>query len=1122
MAKSKVSDSEMADESYPPTTTAEGTDYEPNDDGDVSMDENDRNDDDEDEKIEDASVDDKSTEPAADGRRRRSAVSNKQKKAFGKKNDNLNQRKENDSTKRIRYLLGLTDLFRHFMGNNPDYLRIQAEEEEKKKSKRGKKGNTTDHRRRRTEQEEDEELLNEEGESEARTIFTESPKYICGGKMRDYQIAGLNWLISLHENGISGILADEMGLGKTLQTISFLGYLRYVSGVKGPHLVTVPKSTLDNWKREFEKWTPEVNVLVLQGAKDERQQLINARVLPQDFDVLITSYEMILREKSHLKKFAWEYIIVDEAHRIKNEESTLAQIIRIFNSRNRLLITGTPLQNNLHELWALLNFLLPDVFGDSQAFDQWFENQDGDQDIVVKQLHKVLRPFLLRRVKSDVEKSLLPKKELNLYIGMSEMQVKWYQKILEKDIDAVNGAGGKRESKTRLLNIVMQLRKCCNHPYLFEGAEPGPPYTTDEHIIDNSGKMVMLDKLLKRMKAQGSRVLIFSQMSRLLDILEDYCVFREYQYCRIDGSTAHEDRIAAIDEYNKPGSEKFVFLLTTRAGGLGINLTSADIVILYDSDWNPQADLQAMDRAHRIGQTKQVVVFRFVTENAIEEKVLERAAQKLRLDQLVIQQGRAQQTAKNAASKDELLSMIQHGADAVFKSAKERDAISQTMTDDDIDAILKHGEERTAQLNARYAKLGLDDLQKFTSDSAYEWNGENFAAIKKTNIGANWINPAKRERKEQSYGIDNYYRQVLTAGNKQAEAKPKAPRAPKQVNVLEHQFYPPRLVELQERETAYFRKQQNYKVPLADGDDEDLEDREANRDAEQQAIDNAVPLTEEELEEKARLAEEGFSNWSRKDFLLFVSLSAKYGRKAISQIAQDIESKSEKEVREYAQVFWDRHREMPNWEKYITTIEAGEEKSAKITQQKKMLRKKIEMYRVPLQQLKLNYSVSTTNKKIYTEEEDRFLLVQLDKFGLDAENLHDRIRDEIRESPLFRFDWFFLSRTSLEISRRCTTLIATIAREFEDAGGKKKGREREEEEEEEGPPQKKRNGVVPAVAAAVNGKYGKPPKNKQVEQTKGQGSKGTSKNTSRASSVDSKVSAPPAAGKTKGGRPKKK
>ena len=661
--------------------------------------------------------------------------------------------------------------------------RQNAEDDAKAKSNKTRKGGAAAERRRRTEQEEDAELIREEkrgGHNE--TVFRESPGFIKNGQMRDYQVQGLNWLISLHENGISGILADEMGLGKTLQTISFLGYLRFIAQITGPHLVVVPKSTLDNWKREFGKWIPEINVLVLQGAKDERATLINERLVDEKFDVCITSYEMILREKSHLKKFAWEYIIIDEAHRIKNEESSLAQIIRLFNSRNRLLITGTPLQNNLHELWALLNFLLPDVFGDSEAFDQWFSSQDEDSDTVVQQLHKVLRPFLLRRVKSDVEKSLLPKKEMNLYIGMSDMQVKWYKKILEKDIDAVNGAGGKKESKTRLLNIVMQLRKCCNHPYLFEGAEPGPPYTTDEHLVNNAAKMVMLDKLLKRLKNQGSRVLIFSQMSRLLDILEDYSVMRGYQYCRIDGSTAHEDRIAAIDDYNKEGSEKFLFLLTTRAGGLGINLTSADIVILFDSDWNPQADLQAMDRAHRIGQTKQVIVFRFVTENAIEEKVLERAAQKLRLDQLVIQQGRAQQPVKNAASKDELLNMIQHGAEKVFQSQGGVGTVGgQTeLTDDDIDAILKRGEERTAELNAKYEKLGIDDLQKFTSDSAYEWNGENFQPRKK-DIGINWINPAKRERKEIGYSMDKYYRQALMTGGRTADTKPRIPRAPKQI-----------------------------------------------------------------------------------------------------------------------------------------------------------------------------------------------------------------------------------------------------------------------------------------------------------------------------------------------------
>ncbi|ODM22819.1 ISWI chromatin-remodeling complex ATPase ISW2 [Aspergillus cristatus] len=1041
-----------------------------------------------------------------DGRKRRSAESNQRKSALGKKHGRLDESKESDSIRRFRYLLGLTDLFRHFIETNPnprikeiiaEIDRQNAEDEAKAKKKgTSRSGGAGNERRRRTEQEEDAELLKDESGEQTGTVFRETPPFV-NGEMRDYQIAGLNWLVSLHENGISGILADEMGLGKTLQTISFLGYLRYVCDIPGPHLVAVPKSTLDNWKREFEKWTPDVRVLVLQGDKEERQRLINEELLEENFDVCITSYEMVLREKTHLKKFAWEYIVIDEAHRIKNEESSLAQIIRVFNSRNRLLITGTPLQNNLHELWALLNFLLPDVFGDSEAFDQWFSTQDSDQDTVVQQLHRVLRPFLLRRVKSDVEKSLLPKKEINLYVPMSEMQVKWYQKILEKDIDAVNGAAGKRESKTRLLNIVMQLRKCCNHPYLFEGAEPGPPYTTDEHLVYNSGKMVILDKILTRMQKQGSRVLIFSQMSRVLDILEDYCVFRDYKYCRIDGTTAHEDRIAAIDDYNKPGSDKFVFLLTTRAGGLGINLTSADIVVLYDSDWNPQADLQAMDRAHRIGQTKQVVVFRFVTEKAIEEKVLERAAQKLRLDQLVIQQGRAQQQAKNAASKDELLGMIQHGAASVFGQENSTISSEKQISEDDIDSILRKGEERTAELNKKYEKLGIDDLQKFSSESAYEWNGQDFTERKK-DIGINWINPAKRERKEQFYSIDKYYRQALATGGRTADPKPKVPRAPKQIAVHDWQFFPPGLQELQEKETAYFHKEIGYKAQLPDGPEEELSEREAERDLEQQEIDNATPLTEDEQAKKAKMSEEGFSTWNRRDFQQFINGSAKFGRNDYDGIATEVDSKDADEVEEYANVFWKRYTEIQDYPKYLRVIDQGEEKLRKMGHQRKMLRKKIEMYRVPLQQLKINYTVSTTNKKVYTEEEDRFLLVMLDRYGVDGEGLYEKIRDEIRESPLFRFDWFFLSRTPVEIGRRCTTLLNTVAKEFEPGDGKAngeagkgrgRGRDDEDEENEEEAPAKKKtkNGAV---------------QNKQVKAVKG-GSKSNSASTSRAASVSS-------------------
>lgn len=241
----------------------------------------------------------------------------------------------------------------------------------------------------------------------------------------------------------------------------------------------------------------------------------------------------------------------------------------------------------MHELWALLNFLLPDVFNNADDFDSWFNtNQCLGNNQMIERLHAVLKPFLLRRLKSEVEKRLLPKKETKVFVGLSKMQREWYTKILLKDIDIVNGAG--KVEKMRLQNILMQLRKCTNHPYLFDGAEPGPPYTTDVHLVDNCGKMALLDKLLPRLKEQGSRVLIFSQMTRMLDILEDYCCWRMFKYCRLDGQTPHEDRSNMIAEFNSEGSQKFVFMLSTRAGGLGINLATADIVIMYDSDWNPQ------------------------------------------------------------------------------------------------------------------------------------------------------------------------------------------------------------------------------------------------------------------------------------------------------------------------------------------------------------------------------------------------------------------------------------------------------------------------------------------------------------------------------------------------------
>ncbi|KAF9175630.1 hypothetical protein BGX21_006970 [Mortierella sp. AD011] len=667
-------------------------------------------------------------------------------------------------------------------------------------------------------------------------ISARQPKLVTGGVLRDYQLEGVEWMVSLYENGLNGILADEMGLGKTLQTISFLAYLRE-KGIWGPFLVVAPLSTLANWVIEFERFVPGIPVELYHGTPEEREHKRNHKLKKLDFTfpIIVTSYEIVIRDRKYLSRYQWKYIIVDEGHRLKNMDCKLIRELKSYHSANRMLLTGTPLQNNLSELWSLLNFLLPEIFDDREGFQEWFDFSDinakeGQERIlgeesqsgIVTSLHHILKPFLLRRVKTDVEHSLPKKKEYLLYAPLTPVQKEWYDAALGRDIrnfliqkkcgidaaktpksnedtddandtknkedeESTEGQGeidaastehdteeavtiedldaiidaeeqikekksehvsrrtrgavrsyaeksdaeyfrdleeGKVEeredpdvlsalevdlrkasksvSNMKLMNLVMQLRKVCNHPFLFDW--PLDPKTRmpvlSEDLLNSSGKMLVLNRLLEALFKRGHKVLIFSQFTTMLDIIQDWAeIYKGWVCCRIDGSVPQDERRMQIADFNRDKELK-LFLLSTRAGGLGINLTSADTVIIFDSDWNPQMDLQAQDRVHRIGQTKPVIVYRLVTANTIEGKIIERASSKRKLEKLVIHKGKFKKppSSGTSATNDRASTL----ADLAEMLAQDDGEKIQLATKDDVVISDKHLEMLLDRSDAAY------------------------------------------------------------------------------------------------------------------------------------------------------------------------------------------------------------------------------------------------------------------------------------------------------------------------------------------------------------------------------------------------------------------------------------
>jgi SWI/SNF-related matrix-associated actin-dependent regulator of chromatin subfamily A member 5 len=952
----------------------------------------------------------------------------------------LQKEEKKNSKKRLEYLLSQSDVFRKLnMGFGDASNDSDASAPPPSPTRRSRVAPAV--------LEEDEDAANDD-ECNA-IILTKQPSVIEFGEMKPYQITGLNWMIHLKSKGLSGILADEMGLGKTLQSISVLAYMWEYERESGPSLIVVPKSTISNWMNELERWCPSLRAAKFHGAKEERAEFMDTYFTdaaisasskrpdlpqiphptkpnvmiddnsknPRKFDVLVTTYEICNMEQSKLSKFGWSYLIIDEAHRLKNEASQFANTVRSMRTRNRLLLTGTPLQNNLHELWALLNFILPDIFASAEQFDEWFDLDNDDADAkkeMISTLHKVLRPFMLRRLKVDVAKGLPPKTETLLMVGMSSMQKQLYKKLLLRDIDAL-GSNGK--NGTSVVNILMQLRKCCGHPYLFEGVEDRNLPALGEHLVDNCGKFVLMDKLLKRLKEKGHRVLIFTQMTRILDIIEDYMVFREHNYCRIDGNTDYEAREESIDAFNKPGSDKFCFILSTRAGGLGINLQTADTVILFDSDWNPQADLQAQDRAHRLGQTRPVSVYRLVTENSVEEKIVERAQQKLKLDAMVVQSGRLKE--KDKVSKEEIMAAIKFGADTVFRSE------NSDITDDDIDAILARGAEKTKEMASKLEVHQKGDLLDFSFDGGMNYQSmdgvdysdkefrDHLKLMSAETMG-------KRERKQTTIMTQDA---TATEGSRAVVKSQKFMMIDNKLIQLPSKFRLPRM------EAHQFFNQKRL-LELSELEFESFAALRANGTIERLSqldhIDSCLP--EDMAEEKARLLSEGFRNLSRRDYYKFVKGVVAFGRENLTEIANSMNMSLEV-VSDYSARFWSNGRTAlgeKEWTRVLKQIETGEEKVRVQDMLKSHLTDFLAGFENPRKEL---YFANRTRAQEYaTLEQDRAILVAVDKFGYGQ---WEAVQREMRNDDNLLFSHGVQATSVDKINRRADHRLRQLEKELD-------------------------------------------------------------------------------------------
>uniref|UniRef100_A0A3Q1GZS0 Uncharacterized protein n=1 Tax=Anabas testudineus TaxID=64144 RepID=A0A3Q1GZS0_ANATE len=758
---------------------------------------------------------------------------------------------------------------------------------------------------------------NQEGEEESPAAspvtdptikYEEQPDFVSstGGTLHLYQLEGLNWLRFSWAQGTDTILADEMGLGKTIQTIVFLYSLFKEGHTKGPFLVSAPLSTIINWEREFEMWAPDFYVVTYTGDKDSRAIIREnefsfddtavkggkKREAPIKFHVLLTSYELVTIDQTALKSIDWACLVVDEAHRLKNNQSKFFRRLNDYKIDHKLLLTGTPLQNNLEELFHLLNFLTPNRFNNLEGFLEEFA--DISKEDQIKKLHDLLGPHMLRRLKADVFKNMPAKTELIVRVELSPMQKKYYKLILTKNFEALNSKGG--GNQVSLLNIMMDLKKCCNHPYLFPVASmeaqktPSGAYEGSA-LTKASGKLMLLQKMLRKLKEQGHRVLVFSQMTKMLDLLEDFLDYEGYKYERIDGGITGALRQEAIDRFNAPGACQFCFLLSTRAGGLGINLATADTVIIFDSDWNPHNDIQAFSRAHRIGQANKVMIYRFVTRASVEERITQVAKRKMMLTHLVVRPGLGSKAG--SMTKQELDDILKFGTEELFKDEGEGDKV------EDEGNVIHYDSTAIERL--------LDRSQDATDDSDVQNMNEYLSSFKVAQYMVREEDKEiEREIIKQEENVDPDYWEKLLRHHYEQQQEDLASKLGKGKRNRKPVNYNDAAQEDQEWHADISDNQSEYSVG-SEEEDEDFDDRPEGRRQSRRQLRNEKdkPLPPLLARVGGNLEVLGFNTRQRKAFLNAVMRWGMPSQDAFSSqwLVRDLRGKTEKEFKAYVSLF---------------------------------------------------------------------------------------------------------------------------------------------------------------------------------------------------------------------------